>query len=189
MSFTLLVPGPWETQAGENALLPFSLAFTQEAGCALTSSFWAWRSSSRGEIVFPRNSISGAIKYSKIPKSPSSHLCETLTFSFPRAASFHSEKSYKSPHPQTSSLCSQEQVHGWIIVFSLFHGPLGCLISHGLNATAVSLLNVVQTFFYNYSNTVSVVHGKDRMDQVHAFAGSPLCSVKIFFPSPFISVL
>lgn len=28
---------------GESALLPFSLAFTQEGGCALTSSFWAWR--------------------------------------------------------------------------------------------------------------------------------------------------
>lgn len=42
---------------------------------------------------------------------------------------------------------------------------------------------------YNYSNTVSVVHEKARMDQMHAFAGSPLCSVEIFFPSPFIPVL
>lgn len=49
------------------------------------------RSRSWGDIVFPLNPISRAIKYSKTPKSLSSRQRETLTFSFPTAGSFEKE--------------------------------------------------------------------------------------------------
>lgn len=68
-------------------------------------------------MVFPLNSISRAIKYSKIPQSLSSRQCETPTFSFPRLD--HLEKIYKSPYQWTSLSCSQEQLRHWIIVCSL----------------------------------------------------------------------
>lgn len=43
VSLTPPAPEPWQTQGREGALLYFSFAFTQGVGCALTSSFWAWR--------------------------------------------------------------------------------------------------------------------------------------------------
>jgi len=69
------------------------------------------RSRSKGEMVFPHNPIIRAITYSKIRGNI--ELTSGLrTFYFPIPQLDHLKKSYKSPHPWTSSLCSQEQVCG-----------------------------------------------------------------------------
>lgn len=39
----VLVPGLWETQVREGALLPHFICLHTGGGLSLTSSFWAWR--------------------------------------------------------------------------------------------------------------------------------------------------